>query len=117
MSINKIFPVYAFRYLSESVFIDANSFRPSPPQIGNPKRTRVCPGGDTTSLQVVPKTFEECNKVRTAIKEVDFVMFEHDVSTKKFRGEFRELMEDKGVVPPTPVVFVKGRYVGGFEEV
>lgn len=83
----------------------------------------MCPGGEdklvlyTTSLQVVPKTFEDCNKVRTAIKEVGFVMFERDVSTKKFSGEFRELMGDKGVVLPTPVVFVKGRCVGGFEEV
>ncbi|KAK9926424.1 hypothetical protein M0R45_023656 [Rubus argutus] len=82
-------PENELRYLSESVFIDANSFRPPPPQIGNPKRTRVCPGGEdklvlyTTSLQVVPKTFEECNKVRTAIKEVGFVMF--DVSTNKFQ--------------------------------
>ena len=73
----------------------------------------------TTTLRGVRKTFEACNAVRAAIEAAGVVISERDVSMDRgFREELRELMKKKGreaIIPPQ--VFVKGRYIGGAEEV
>ncbi|KAM5571345.1 uncharacterized protein ABKV19_011780 [Rosa sericea] len=86
----------------------------------------ICPpGGEnklvlyTTSLRGVRKTFEACNAVRAAVENLGVMVCERDVSMDRgFREELNDLMEGKGrdaAVPPR--LFVKGRYVGGSEEV
>ncbi|KAM7258784.1 hypothetical protein ACFE04_014525 [Oxalis oulophora] len=88
---------------------------------------RLCPpnGGDnkiviyTTTLRGVRKTFESCNAVRSALEGFNVSLCERDVSMDRgFREELKELMKGKGreeSVPPR--VFVKGRYIGGVDEV
>ncbi|EOY25071.1 Electron transporter, putative [Theobroma cacao] len=82
----------------------------------------MCPPGGadsvviyTTSLRGVRRTFEDCTKVRE-IFEIQRVVFdERDVS---LHGEFlNELRSILGKEASVPRVFVKGRYVGGVEEV
>ncbi|KAK4256580.1 hypothetical protein QN277_006286 [Acacia crassicarpa] len=87
---------------------------------------KICPpNGDdrvviyTTSLRGVRKTFEDCNEVRRAIEGLGVVVCERDVSMDfGFKEELKKLLKGKGrekMVPPR--VFVKGRYIGGAEEV
>ncbi|PIA26012.1 hypothetical protein AQUCO_10100012v1 [Aquilegia coerulea] len=90
---------------------------------------KLCPpGGEnkvviyTTTLRGVRKTFEACNAVRAAIEGMGVVVNERDVSMHNgYREELKELLMNKGkengtrVIPPK--VFVKGRYIGGVEEV
>ncbi|KAK9926426.1 hypothetical protein M0R45_023658 [Rubus argutus] len=87
---------------------------------------RICPpGGEnklvlyTTTLRGVRKTFEACNAVRAAVENLGVMVCERDVSMdRSFREELKDLMEGKGkeaVVPPR--LFVRGRYVGGSDEV
>lgn len=78
------------------------------------------PGGEeavvvyTTSLGGVRKTFEDCNKVKEVLEGERVVYDERDVS---FHGEFlKELKELVGEGVRVPRVFVKGRYLGGAEE-
>ncbi|KAM1339623.1 hypothetical protein ACFX2I_038402 [Malus domestica] len=87
---------------------------------------KICPpGGEnkvvvyTTTLRGVRRTFEECNAVRAEIEGLGVMIVERDVSMDRgFREELSDLMKGKGkeaAVPPR--VFVKGRYIGGSEEV
>ncbi|KAK4748710.1 hypothetical protein SAY87_015296 [Trapa incisa] len=73
----------------------------------------------TTSLRGVRTTFEACNSVRSAIEGLGVAVCERDVSMHSgFREELRELMRGKPkemLVPPR--AFVRGRYIGGAEEV
>lgn len=73
----------------------------------------------TTTLRGVRRTFEACNLVRSALESVGVTVCERDVSMDRgFREELSELMKGRGreaLVPPR--VFVKGRYIGGAEEV
>lgn len=73
----------------------------------------------TTTLRGVRKTFDDCNAVRSAIEGLRVLVCERDISMDRgFREELRELMsgrESDELIPPR--VFVKGRYVGGAEEV
>ncbi|KAJ9555695.1 hypothetical protein OSB04_010309 [Centaurea solstitialis] len=73
----------------------------------------------TTTLRGVRKTFEACNAVRTAMEGYGVFVCERDISMDRgFREELRELMKGKDsseLVPPR--VFVKGRYVGGADDV
>lgn len=80
------------------------------------------PGGEnalvlySTSLRGIRKTFEDCNAVRTAIDAYDVKVIERDISMDSgFREELRVLMGTKEVRPP--LLFVKGRVIGGAEEV
>ncbi|XP_020213012.1 uncharacterized protein At5g39865 [Cajanus cajan] len=80
------------------------------------------PGGEnsvviyTTTLRGIRKTFEECNKVRCVIESYCVHVVERDVSMDSgFKEELRKLMGTNEV--KVPVVFVKGRIVGGAEEV
>ncbi|GJS20315.1 putative glutaredoxin family protein [Tanacetum coccineum] len=73
----------------------------------------------TTTLRGVRKTFEACNTVRTLMEGYAVAICERDISMDQgFKEELRELLKDKDIaelVPPR--VFVKGRYVGGADEV
>ncbi|KAL3499107.1 hypothetical protein ACH5RR_041839 [Cinchona calisaya] len=78
----------------------------------------------TTTLRGIRSTFEACNAVRSAINDLDYLICERDISMDRgFREELRELMnkgsKDKKSdgIPLPPRVFVKGRYIGGVEEV
>lgn len=80
------------------------------------------PGGEnsvviyTTTLRGIRKTFEDCNKVRSIIESYCVCMRERDVSMDSgFKEELKKLVEMKQV--QVPVVFVKGRFVGGVDEV
>ncbi|XP_057968030.1 uncharacterized protein At5g39865-like [Malania oleifera] len=73
----------------------------------------------TTSVRGVRRTFEACAAVMTAIEGLGVWVCERDISMDRgFREELRELMKGKesGFMIP-PRVFVKGRYLGGAEEV
>nr|XP_043630603.1 uncharacterized protein At3g28850-like [Erigeron canadensis] len=87
---------------------------------------RICPKkGEnkvviyTTSLRGVRKTFEACNAVRAVLEGFGVFYCERDISMDRgFRDELWELMKGKDkleLVPPR--VFVKGRYIGGSDEV
>ncbi|XP_062074704.1 uncharacterized protein At5g39865 [Humulus lupulus] len=87
---------------------------------------RVCPpnGEDrvviyTTTLRGVRRTFEACNAVRAAIEATGVIISERDVSMDRgFRDELKDLMTEKGKEAVIlPQVFVRGRYVGGAEEI
>lgn len=80
------------------------------------------PGGEnsvviyTTTLRGIRKTFEDCNIVRSVIESHLIQVSERDVSMDSgFKEELRGLMGNKEV--KVPVVFVKGRIIGGAEEV
>ncbi|CAJ1885418.1 unnamed protein product [Sphenostylis stenocarpa] len=70
----------------------------------------------TTTLRGIRKTFEDCNKVRSIVESYCVHVIERDVSMDSgFKEELRKLMGTKQV--KVPIVFVKGRLVGGAEEV
>ncbi|RZC84067.1 hypothetical protein C5167_046854 [Papaver somniferum] len=80
------------------------------------------PGGEnsvviyTTTLRGIRKTFEECNVVRSVIESHDIRVIERDISMDSgYREELRLLMGKKEV--RLPLVFVKGRLIGGSDEV
>ncbi|KAK7343960.1 hypothetical protein VNO77_13111 [Canavalia gladiata] len=79
------------------------------------------PGGDgtvifyTTTLRGIRKTFEDCNKIRFLLQSFKVVYFERDISMhKEYRDELWSNLDGK-TLPPR--LFVKGRYIGGAEEV
>lgn len=79
------------------------------------------PGGEnavviyTTTLRGIRKTYEDCNTVRSIIESLQVQMYERDVSMDSgFKQELRKLMETTEV--KVPVVFVRGRLIGGAEE-
>ncbi|RRT81333.1 hypothetical protein B296_00002440 [Ensete ventricosum] len=82
-----------------------------------------CPpgGADTvvlysTTLRGIRKTFEDCNTVRALIESYGVHIVERDLSMDSgYREELRLLMGRKEV--KVPIVFVKGRCVGGAEEI
>ncbi|XP_022144612.1 uncharacterized protein At5g39865 [Momordica charantia] len=83
---------------------------------------RCPPGGETavviytTTLRGIRKTFEDCNKVRSIVESYGIHLVERDVSMDSgFREELRALMGSKEV--KVPVVFVRGRLIGGAAEV
>ncbi|KAH0879137.1 hypothetical protein HID58_066531 [Brassica napus] len=98
--------------------LDADTCRFSP-------LPKLCPPGDggdnrvviyTTSLRGVRRTFDACNAVRAAIESFGVVICERDISMDRgFREELTSLMSGEAVLPPR--VFVKGRYIGGVDEV
>ncbi|KAL9240987.1 hypothetical protein vseg_015148 [Gypsophila vaccaria] len=83
---------------------------------------RCPPGGEkcavmyTTTLRGIRKTFEECNAVRSVMESYHVRVIERDVSMDAgFKEELRKLMGTKEV--KVPVVFVKGRFIGGASQV
>ncbi|KNA13186.1 hypothetical protein SOVF_119060 [Spinacia oleracea] len=83
------------------------------------------PGGEncvvmyTTTLRGIRKTFEDCNIARKVMESYNVRVIERDVSMDSgYKEELRKLMVDVQTRPPTPpVVFIKGRLIGGAEEV
>ncbi|XP_020092073.1 uncharacterized protein At5g39865-like [Ananas comosus] len=81
---------------------------------------RCPPGGEeavivyTTSLRGIRKTFEDCGRVRLLLRSLGAAFHERDVAMDAgYRDELRGVL-GRGAAPPR--VFVKGRYVGGAEE-
>ncbi|CAH1415421.1 unnamed protein product [Lactuca virosa] len=82
----------------------------------------ICPPGGsekvviyTTSLGGIRRTYEDCNQVRSIMELHGFVYEERDVS---LHGEFRtQLKELLGEFASVPRMFVKGRYIGGVDEI
>ncbi|RYQ92267.1 hypothetical protein Ahy_B09g098455 isoform A [Arachis hypogaea] len=79
------------------------------------------PGGEscvifyTTTLRGIRKTFEDCEKIRFLLESFKVLYFERDISMhKEFKEELWETLGGK-IVPPR--LFVKGRHIGGAEEV
>ncbi|KAM7532242.1 hypothetical protein LguiB_035652 [Lonicera macranthoides] len=79
------------------------------------------PGGDdsvilyTTGLRGIRKTFEDCTSIRFLLESFRVLYHERDVSMHSdFREELWRTLGGK-IVPPR--LFIKGRYIGGAEEV
>lgn len=69
----------------------------------------------TTSLKGIRKTFEDCNSVKFLLESFKVVYFERDTSMhSEFREELWRIMGSR-VLPPR--LFIKGRHIGGAEEV
>ncbi|CAN6846492.1 unnamed protein product [Brassica oleracea] len=86
---------------------------------------RCPPGGEesvvfyTTSLRGIRKTFDDCNMIRFLLDSFKVKYYERDVSMHKhYRDELRRISaaaEEAEVLPP--VLFVKGRCIGGAQRV
>uniref|UniRef100_A0A7N0RG76 Glutaredoxin domain-containing protein n=1 Tax=Kalanchoe fedtschenkoi TaxID=63787 RepID=A0A7N0RG76_KALFE len=87
----------------------------------------LCPPGGadrvvlyTTSLRGVRRTFEDCTQARTILELQRVVFDERDVSLHaEFLKELKDMLGGKceeGGVVNVPKLFVKGRYVGGVDE-
>ncbi|PPS12891.1 hypothetical protein GOBAR_AA07730 [Gossypium barbadense] len=79
------------------------------------------PGGEdsvvfyTTSLRGIRKTFEDCSSMRFVLDSLKILVQERDVSMDmEFREELWRILGGR-VVPPK--LFIKGRYIGGADEV
>ncbi|URE11855.1 Glutaredoxin [Musa troglodytarum] len=80
------------------------------------------PGGEntvvlyTTTLRGIRKTFEDCNAVRSTLESYHVRIMERDISMDSgYREELRSLMGSKEA--KVPAAFVRGRLIGGAEEV
>lgn len=79
------------------------------------------PGGEdsvilyTTSLRGIRKTFQDCNTIRFLLESFGVVHFMRDVSMHmEFREELWRILGGR-VVPPR--LFIRGRHIGGADEV
>ena len=79
------------------------------------------PGGEqrcvlyTTSLHGIRKTFEDCSRIRAILQSSDVLIDERDIA---MHAEFRqEVTSLAGKSASVPRLFIKGRYIGGGEEV
>ncbi|KAG4928508.1 hypothetical protein JHK85_054994 [Glycine max] len=69
----------------------------------------------TTSLRGIRKTFQDCNTIRFLLRSFKIMYHERDVSLHlEFREELWKILGGK-VIPPK--LFIKGRYIGGADEV
>ncbi|KAK8593476.1 hypothetical protein V6N13_042942 [Hibiscus sabdariffa] len=82
---------------------------------------RCPPGGEdcvvlyTTSLRGIRKTFQDCRSIRYLLNSFKILIHERDVSMDmEFREQLWRLFNER-VVPPK--LFIKGRYIGGADEV
>lgn len=83
-----------------------------------------CPPGGThsvvvytTSLRGVRRTYEDCERVRTALEGQRVVFDERDVSLhNEYLNELKGILGDEASLP-LPRLFVKGKYIGGVKEV
>ncbi|XP_076938046.1 uncharacterized protein LOC143606016 [Bidens hawaiensis] len=79
------------------------------------------PGGSesvilyTTGLRSIRKTFEDCSSIRPLLESFKVSYYERDLSMHlDFRDELFRILGGR-TVPPR--LFIKGRYIGGAEEV
>ncbi|KAM0068746.1 putative glutaredoxin, Thioredoxin-like superfamily [Helianthus debilis subsp. tardiflorus] len=83
---------------------------------------KICPPGGsdsvifyTTGLRSIRKTFEDCSSIRFLLESFKVLYHERDLSMHlDFRDELFRILGGK-TVPPR--LFIKGRYIGGAEEV
>ncbi|KAG6772386.1 hypothetical protein POTOM_023793 [Populus tomentosa] len=82
---------------------------------------KCLPGGSqsvilyTTSLRSIRKTFEDCHAIRFLLESLKVMFCERDVSFHlEFREELWRILGGR-VIPPR--LFIKGRYIGGADEV
>ncbi|XP_047324006.1 uncharacterized protein At3g28850-like isoform X2 [Impatiens glandulifera] len=69
----------------------------------------------TTGLRGIRKTFDDCTNVRFLLQNFKVLYYERDVSMHaEFRQELWQTLGDR-LLPPR--LFIKGRYIGGAEEV
>ncbi|KAI5060675.1 hypothetical protein GOP47_0025095 [Adiantum capillus-veneris] len=69
-----------------------------------------------TSLRGVRKTYQDCCALRLILQGLGVDVDERDVWMHlKFREELAEVLGERGF--PVPRLFIKGRYIGGVEEV
>ncbi|XP_024366054.1 uncharacterized protein [Physcomitrium patens] len=83
--------------------------------------TKCPPGGEhrvvlyLTSLRGIRKTFEDCHSLRMILQSFTVWIDERDVSMHaEFRQEVTDLLGGPVMVPR---LFIKGRYIGGSDEV
>ncbi|CAI9284394.1 unnamed protein product [Lactuca saligna] len=82
----------------------------------------ICPPGGsnlvilyTTSVKVIQKTSKDCFSVRALLKSLKVLYQERDISMHSdFKDELWQMLGKSGAVP---TLFIKGRYIGGAEEV
>lgn len=79
------------------------------------------PGGSdkvilyTTSLRGIRKTYEDCHTIKFLLESLRVVYFERDISMHlEFRDELWGILGGR-VIPPR--LFIKGRHIGGADEV
>ncbi|KAG2310367.1 hypothetical protein Bca52824_021924 [Brassica carinata] len=84
---------------------------------------RCPPGGEdsvvfyTTTLRGIRKTFDDCNMIRFLLDSFKVKYYERDVSMHvHYREELRRISAEETEVLP-PVLFVKGRRIGGAQRV
>ncbi|KAL1206768.1 hypothetical protein V5N11_002214 [Cardamine amara subsp. amara] len=84
---------------------------------------RCPPGGEesvvfyTTTLRGIRKTFDDCNMIRFLLDSFKVKYYERDVSMhREYREDLRRISESETEVLP-PVLFVKGRCIGGAQRV
>ncbi|MQM04948.1 hypothetical protein Taro_037756 [Colocasia esculenta] len=82
---------------------------------------RCPPGGEgavvlyTTSLRGIRKTFEDCNNVRFLLQRLRVGFYDRDVSMHlDYRDELWNVLGGRAVPPR---LFIRGRYIGGADEV
>ncbi|KAL3825662.1 hypothetical protein ACJIZ3_021691 [Penstemon smallii] len=69
----------------------------------------------TTSLRGIRKTFKDCNTIRFLLESFRVVYYEKDVSMHlEYRDELWRMLGGR-VVPPR--LFIRGKYIGGADEV
>ncbi|KDP36090.1 hypothetical protein JCGZ_08734 [Jatropha curcas] len=69
----------------------------------------------TTSLRSIRKTFEDCQAIRFLLESFKVKFYERDVSMDlEFREELWRVLGCR-VIPPK--LFIKGKYIGGADEV
>ncbi|KAM0897020.1 hypothetical protein ACQ4PT_022811 [Festuca glaucescens] len=101
--------------------IDGNISRlppiPAPPQHRCPPGGAHCAVLYTTTLRALRDTFEACNAARAALHSHGVAFRERDLSMDRgFRDELRALLP-LPLPLSLPRLFVRGRHVGGAEEV
>lgn len=69
----------------------------------------------TTSMRGVRKTFQDCNTIRFLLRSFKIIYQERDVSLHlEYREELWKTLGGKAIPPK---LFIKGRYIGGADEV
>ncbi|XP_020597832.1 uncharacterized protein At5g39865-like [Phalaenopsis equestris] len=73
----------------------------------------------TTSLRTIRRTYEDCRAIRAILRGFRVAVDERDVSMDAaYRRELQSLIGGKGRPPVSlPQLFVRGRHVGGADEV
>ncbi|XP_073132484.1 uncharacterized protein At5g39865 [Henckelia pumila] len=69
-----------------------------------------------TSLRGIRKTYEDCCSVRVILRSFRVCVDERDISMdQSYRKELQSAL--KGKTPSLPQVFIKGKHIGGVEEI